>query len=270
LRLIHKTGNREYKSLHYTVKAWQILYTNIASEKIMKPLGETVTFSAEHRCWSCLTDGYDPAELSVRLISSHPVSDGKALLTSIAINGLSSAISDFRAGIRHAYNVARFDRFVTVPINNARGEAFASFLVNSKGTITNFVSSFSPFHFSVRMQEGREIWKIVLLGRRRGITKELLEGLSNEFNISDVTVHELNRGNLKKLVGSITLDSLDMRIVRALKSYHYLEPPHMVGLREMARGLNISPSTLSRRIRRIEGRVLDNFTHWYDFLYLDA
>lgn len=172
--------------------------------------------------------------------------------------------------IRHTYNVARFDRFVLVPVNNLRSEAFASFLVNSKGTITKLVSNFSPFHFSVRMQEGRELWKVVFLDRRRGSTKEFLARLGDEFDLFNASVSELNRETLQELVGPITLDRLDVRIVKALKASHYLEPPHMVGLREIAGDLGIYPSTLSRRIRRIEGRVPDNFIRWQDFLYLDS
>ncbi len=235
----------------------------------MGTFGEIVTFSVQHQCWSMCTERHPPANLTVRLIASHPVLSGRALLTSIAINGSNDAITRFVSDIKRSHNVYRFDRLVSIPLRQARSEAFANFMVRAEGTITNLVSEFTPFHFSVHMQEGREVWRVIFLGRKRRTSGDFTKAIDSKFEPYRIKTVELTEAFLPTLINPLTPGSVDFRIVQALMRHRYLQTPHDVGLREIAEDLGLSASTLSRRIRRIEHRVLSSVADWQNFLYSD-
>ncbi len=234
----------------------------------MKTSGEEVNFSVQHHCWSQFTGEYDCNELSVRLIKSHPIDQGRALLTSIAIQGSPKAVRKFSFRIRSAYNVSRFDRFVTVPCGARKSEAFAGFTVCAEGTITKLVTDFSPFHFSVRMQEGMELWKVIFLGAKNQIAKEFIEKITADLGAFEIRSRRLTNESFSNMGGSIRLNNLELRIIHALKEAHYLDTPHNVGLRNIAAGLGMSASTLSRRIRKLESKTLSSLSDIH--ILLDA
>lgn len=232
----------------------------------MKTSGEEVNFSVQHHCWSQFTEDYDSNDLSVRLIQSHPIDQGRALLTSIAIHGAPKTVRRFTFKIRGAPNVSRFDKFVTVPCGTRKSEAFAIFTVRAEGTITKLVTDFSPFHFSVRMQEGIELWKVLFLGVKNQIAKEFIGKITDEFGAFDIHSRRLTRESFSNMRGTIRLSNLDIHIIHALKESHYLDTPHNVGLRNIAAGLDMSASTLSRRIRKLESKTLSSLLDMHNLL----
>ena len=218
----------------------------------------SISFFARHNCWSSITDGINRDDIIVKLLTSYPIPERELLSTTVLISGSVPTVRSFTTNLKSTNNFHSLNSQKRVTANKSREQIISRFLVQSKGTITNLAATFRPVSFSVEMYDGKERWRVIFFEPGRYLTSRFIKKLKENFEISDVKVSSGVIRDFLQIPTANLLSEGDLTLLKSLLSHGFFELPRRNELRKFSEELNLSPSTISRRLRRIENVVFSD------------
>lgn len=218
-----------------------------------------LSFIAEHNCWSKITKGIDKTELYVRILTSYPITTQQELFTAISVYGMKDYVSDFIFKLKNADNVNKINSISPLyDIHSSKTDnLLIQFLVDSKDTITNIVSSSKPISFTVKIFNGVEYWNVYFWNPMRYQVSNLIKLLKSKFNIREYSTLNAFKGYLYEAPNKFFVSAEEMNFINILLRNGFFDSPRGRKLRDLSKEIGLSPSSLSRKSRELERKILE-------------
>lgn len=218
-----------------------------------------LSFIAEHNCWSKITKGIDKTELYVRILTSYPITTQQELFTAISVYGMKDYVSDFIFKLKNADNVNKINSISPLyDIHSSKTDnLLIQFLVDSKDTITNIVSSSKPISFTVKIFNGVEYWNVYFWNPMRYQVSNLIKLLKSKFNIREYSTLNAFKGYLYGAPNKFFVSAEEMNFINILLRNGFFDSPRGRKLRDLSKEIGLSPSSLSRKSRELERKILE-------------
>ncbi len=230
--------------------------------------GTRLTLDLWHpNCWAIEATESAPGGVLAHAIYHAP----KAGTETGTVNGLFTAFADSNGGLEelldgiessaHSGELMRLqERFGTghaAPGNVAR----EFFLEYDPGDMICPVLLEHGFVHSepVRIEDGREYWRVGFAGERSGI-ESALEGVRGDAN-AEVSVERIastngtGRSERRRRLDSLT--STQREVFELARAEGYYEWPRGISTRDLAAELDVSKTTLLEHLRKAESKLLD-------------
>lgn len=221
-------------------------------------IGYFIEFNLEHACWSNETKKYDYHELKIDLLESILNYRTNALYTSVRLNGTEKAVREFRKNLKYNTHIVMVNSFLMPSVQGRKRDAFLNFCVKFDGTVTQMISSYFPMNFHVNIAEGSESWSATFIDRNEDHKKELIGQLRTAYSLYNIKERKITFNDIIENRTVQNFDTLDWKILRELLNGGYFEENRVLDYRQLAEGLGVSISTISRRTRKIEREGLMN------------
>jgi predicted DNA binding protein len=241
-----------------------------STEKEQNPAGTRLTLNLWHpNCWAIgATEQVDGGGVLAHAIYDNPTTE-----TSSVVNGLFSVfgettdeVEELLATIessQHSGSVrelqTRFgQRGSPAPANVVR-EFFLEYRPGDMICPTLLKHGF-VHSAPVRIENGRETWKVVFAGEREEIAPQLdkvrADGLA-EVTVESVSSADPSNGGVERQRRLDTLTPTQREVFKFAREEGYYEWPRGISTRELARKFDVSKTTFLEHLRKAEAKLLD-------------
>jgi predicted DNA binding protein len=218
-----------------------------------------LTFIAKHNCWSNITKDIDKSNLYVRILTSYPVTGKQELFTAISVYGMKDFVGDFILKLRNANNV---NKIISIsPLydihSSITDNLLIQFVVDSKDTITNIVSASKPISFTVKIFNGVEYWNVYFWNPMKYQVSHLMKILKSKFDIMEYSIIDAYKGYLYEAPNKFFMTEAEINFINILLRNGFFDSPRTRKLKDLSKEIGLSPSSLSRKSRELERRILE-------------
>ena len=218
-----------------------------------------LSFTAEHNCWSRLTKDSNREQLYVRILTSYPIIGKEELFTAISVYGIKESVKEFLGRLKNASNVSKVistSQFYDIR-SQKTDNLLVQFIVNSENTITSTVSLSKPISFTVKIFEGIEQWNVYFSKPLKYQVSRLVRTLKSSFTIRQYLISSVSIGSLYEAPNKFYLSSEEAKFIAFLLKHGFFESPRTLKLKDLGGQLNLSSSSLSRKVREIEQKIFE-------------